>query len=592
MLCSGLGNHRLFEGLWEGADFWTQQVLDALARIPNEPHGAKLRWHVAALLKLSEEVAKRSDISRFVMGRGNPKGAIPMPPDERLTELSQRVSFDQEDLERLEIQRESLEPFLLPDGGSATRADEIGHSSLERRPLIAVGDRILLLLPAAVSLAVRRFVVDECHSLNLVEALSAGLQAQQKRLLFGEVLAKLKVGRLQRAKPADRSLFDEVLCAFDVGRYAHVVLLEEDLEKARGEGFATPRSLTAEQVGSFAEGLRQTAQRISELPDYQGGLTLVAVGGIGRGYALGLGEFPAGWHSTVFNLPDLDMLSHMSEISMLRLWKLKEQLKSLREFGVEVPRTNGDANVFAYWWDQGWTLVPDDAPFRRGRIMVSAATDFIAELHHELRTARDLHSVPTPSGRHVLVQRFHTDAWFPAIRRLPLFVSAGHLDGGELVAVVETSTRPWWIKTVDAPKLKDRDSAYRTWEATSDWMVRVAPALDRLLPGRDPFVVEIQMDRLDGVDHDLETFNAIVPEEPQAELLTGGRIRIQLPTGFLALLRDRTNKAEKALCRAITMGAARRSGVPWSRQFETALDGVFADEGARFIHLEVDQRFP
>jgi hypothetical protein len=66
---SALGNHRLFEGLWESADFWTQNILDVLSRIPDEPHSAKLRWHVGALLKLSEEVAVRSKVDRWTPGR-------------------------------------------------------------------------------------------------------------------------------------------------------------------------------------------------------------------------------------------------------------------------------------------------------------------------------------------------------------------------------------------------------------------------------------------------------------------------------------------------------------------------------------------
>ena len=189
---SAAGNHRLFEGLWESADFWTQQVLDALARIPNQPHRQRLLWHVVALLKLSEEVAKRSEIARFMMGGGKPKTAISTPTDEILAELSQRVSFDQKDLERLNIQRKSLEPFLLPNERSATRADEIGRSTLERRPLLAVGDRVFLLLPAAVSSAVRRFVLDECHRLGLTDSFAGRLQEQQTVLLFRDLLPRLK----------------------------------------------------------------------------------------------------------------------------------------------------------------------------------------------------------------------------------------------------------------------------------------------------------------------------------------------------------------------------------------------------------------
>jgi hypothetical protein len=359
---SGLGNHRLFEGLWESADFWTQNILDVLSAIPNEPHGAKLRWHVTALLKLSEDVAARSRIDRWTVGGGIPQVDLEIPDDAVVEKLGRRVLFESADLERLNIEREALVPFILADRRLETRSEEIGRSALGRRPLLLVGERVVLALPSAVSIAIRRFVLEECRRENMEKALASNLRALQRSLLFGEVMQELKASALgvppQRTGSADLPQLDDAICTFDSGRRGHIVLLHDDLGEANTNGFTAPHVLSPSQTAAFAEYLEQTAKDLGAQPDYQGGLTLVVTGGIGRGGALGFGEFPEGWHLAAFSLGDLYLVSHMTEMSLLRLWKMKEQLSALRQCDTTLTCVNGDIGFLAYWCDQGWSFVP------------------------------------------------------------------------------------------------------------------------------------------------------------------------------------------------------------------------------------------
>src|ERR1700730_10966100 len=64
---TGLGDHRVFEGIWERADVSTQRIVEAMGEIPAEPHGARLRWSVGALFKLSELLAARANVVRNVV---------------------------------------------------------------------------------------------------------------------------------------------------------------------------------------------------------------------------------------------------------------------------------------------------------------------------------------------------------------------------------------------------------------------------------------------------------------------------------------------------------------------------------------------
>jgi hypothetical protein len=178
-VATDLGNYRLFEGLWESADFWTQQVLDVLARIPDNPYGTKLRRHVGALLQVSEAVASRADVDRLTTGAGTPKAQIPVPGAHRLVPIASRVLFEPKELERLDVQFESLRPFLLPNNRSDMQNDVIGRSTLERSPLLLDGDNILVAIPSAISVAIRRYVLEECDRLRLTVFLQSALRLQQ-----------------------------------------------------------------------------------------------------------------------------------------------------------------------------------------------------------------------------------------------------------------------------------------------------------------------------------------------------------------------------------------------------------------------------
>jgi hypothetical protein len=290
----------------------------------------------------------------------------------------------------------------------------------------------------------------------------------------------------------------------------------------------------------------------------------------------------------VFSLADLYLESHMTEMSLLRLWKMKEQLVALEQRDTFLACVNGDIGLLSYWFDQGWSFVPRDAPFRSSpHLMIALATGWLAKVRQNLRSNLDLHAAATPSGRYVVVTRFRRDVWFSALERQPVFVSMEHLRAGALAGLIETSKRGWWIRIRESRRqLKDPDFAYRTWAAILDWMTRVAPGIDELLPGSNAIVVEIEMGRLDGFDHTLDALAVMEPENPEVEVQSGRRIRVRLPLGFVALLSDPTNRGEKALRRMIAMGAAGRCGVEWSEKFERIIERLFVDPGSREFHLK------
>lgn len=584
---SGLGDHRLFEGIWEAPDFYTQRTIEAVGSVPAEPYGARLRWHVGSLLKLSEALAARSKVSRYKMGGGSPHQDMPIPSDERIAFLARRVNFTHEELHRLGIEPQALAPFVYLADRGTTRSDVVGRSSLESCPLISAGDRIIVALPTAVSIAVRRFFLQQCHNYGTMDSAQSEIE-QRERDLFNSDLLHFWRGPSEPPavnKPADLPLIDDAIYDFDEGKYAHVVLLHDRLERMRTEGLDAPGFVTPEEGLNLDTYLGLVATHLAAIPGFRGGTTVLVSAGLGRGIMLRLGKRPEGWLNIMFSLADFDMLSHLNGISLLNLCKMKDQVAKLEANDIQIMNLSGDINLFTFWRDQRWTFVPNDFSFGRGAGMISISNDFVAKLRHELRTAFDEHATPLPDGGKLIVHRKGHDYWFSGLGQQPMFLSPEHLKNGSLLGVVETQKRPWWISISGDSKIADRGFVFQLWDAALNWTTRVAPMIDPDLPGTNPLLIEIDLEALSDIGRSREEFSALQPEEPQFVQRKDKVISVVIPKGWCALLREPTNSAEKSLSMAIAKGAASTSGVAWSEKFGALIEKTFADPGARFLHV-------
>ena len=67
------GNTRIFEGIWESSDFYLQRIYNIIQTLPDKLNTRILISEVHALLRLSEEIASRRRLDRFIMGGGRKK---------------------------------------------------------------------------------------------------------------------------------------------------------------------------------------------------------------------------------------------------------------------------------------------------------------------------------------------------------------------------------------------------------------------------------------------------------------------------------------------------------------------------------------
>jgi hypothetical protein len=589
------GNRRIFTGIWETPDFWLQDLLDALETAPRALPFTLLRKEVDALLKLSEEIAARSNETRFSVSEGRPSAPISIRKLGDLHDLEQRAVFTPADLDRLGISSDSLQPFIFDlTGRTELNKQVIGSSDLQRQPIVQCGDDLILAIPPAVSTALRMHILARVSALrDGLRPLSAVLVRRQAHQLFNETLRFSGVGAdLSRELPPSGiapGRLSEVAVGFDEGRIAHIVLLHDDLAEVLEEGLTTysqpPRSFQ-EKLAAY---LANSAKLLSSRQDFAGGMTVVVMGGVGRGFGLQSPDMPKGWGFTVWPLADVYAVAWLEGEWLLGLWKLLHQIFIVEQRGVEIDRHGYDANVYAGWRNNGHRLVPREIPLGSGPAGIAFSPDHVADLRQEFRRSFDRHAVYRPDEeRWVVVQKIISKAFFKELAALPVYASLDDAARGLLRGVVKTRKRHWWLDCgPQVPERWQRDVLYQFWNAALNWLARLAPELEERfheLPIENPII------RLDLSDPELwkppfaPAFSGDAPVDIQLQLPRV--VTVILHRGIMGMMQQPENHGERTLVRALAAGALRLAGISADDDLlDDILATVVTSPDARWMHL-------
>ena len=172
-------------------------------------------------------------------------------------------------------------------------------------------------------------------------------------------------------------------------------------------------------------------------------------GGIGREFAPVWGELPDGWHQLCLSAPDFILLGGEADFTAMRAWKLLHMVNELESAGVVFPNLRGFLNLTAFAYHVGFELVPEN--FRPAPMLLHS--DFVLPLRHEVRAALDRHASVGPDGNSwVDVQCDPTGDHLDEARGSVVFLSRRHRAHGELLACVESASRPWWVQCSGFPE--------------------------------------------------------------------------------------------------------------------------------------------
>jgi hypothetical protein len=471
------GNFRVLEGIWESGTFYLQRILDIVETFPDEESFAILRRHIFALLRLSEAVCDRANLARYSVGANTPRLKIAAAFCSR--DNRTLVFFNADALARLGITREDVNIFTFDDQLlTAILTSPIANSPLDRFPILNDGDCLALVLPTAVSSAIRTAVVDFLVARGLNGSLRRNLAIHYAALLQETRL----LGSFDRApicfSDNEGLPIAEAMIAVDKGRNLHFLFFTDTLECFDETGLAGQNPSPAQHLGVLASRVHAAITFAKQQSDYRGGVTLMVHCGLGRGLTLPIPrtEEPD-WSIQAISMPDLHTLSWTTGFTALTFWKALEGVKRVEELGVQIHNMNGLLNLIA-WIDrnEGHLVSPSRIPksFRGSRGGLFIAANFILDLRSKTANENDVHGVRNINGRIEVVRRLEY-SHFSEDNTISIFAVDHFSNENGIPLVYVSGARSWWCHVVPP---EDGRGGYDRWLMLKTWLPRIVQVIE------------------------------------------------------------------------------------------------------------------
>ena len=215
------GNVRLFEGRWQSNAEYVRAGVETLLRVQKRPWVSQTLRHAMALLRVSEAVAERAQVARYTRTASKPgqKTAVGVST---VTESTDRVVFGDEELIAIGVEPAALDPFIIQsEHANLLFGQSLGHSVLERRPLVRFKGRTTVVLPTAIGAAIRRFVLERASAAGDLRLFQSTCHLAQFTEVFLLGRADWDIGFTEMLEPDPNDGMREFVGTFDKGGYVH-----------------------------------------------------------------------------------------------------------------------------------------------------------------------------------------------------------------------------------------------------------------------------------------------------------------------------------------------------------------------------------
>jgi hypothetical protein len=584
------GNRICFTGLWESVGTFLQDIVDVLLKAPEELR--LIERSVFALLTFSHVVALNAKVRRYELGRGEAKQRIVLPREEELDDLCTKPVIFKKELAVHGISEEALAPFILDLGSykESSKDQSLENSDLVRRPIIDLGESLVLALPGAVGVAIQMFVVAAMKSQEQEAAFKRMLRLRQADTVLNRLLPNLDVEPLDWRPSAQRpaelgTWIDEAFLSFDADKVCHVILLHGGFESLPDNGPASYVELEPAIESQLATLVNSRAQELLSRSETKAGMTLIVRCGLAGGFSMSWPKTHGRWHLAFIPINDLDFLSYSDDASLLTLWKLLDFREELESKDIAVFEFNGLLNLYAYWQQSGHELAPRQVAIRR-RAVIQIATNYIQTIRHDVRQRHDPHAAPRQFERRqswIVMHRREAHPYFADVTHSNLYVSHERIRHGILMGVAEGGRNLWWLVCEPDDQKLPPEGVVRVWDALLNWMGLAVKQLDMPTLPTGPLNVDLRYGMRKSWDR-AELHDARA-EAPSVEAIDERTIRVTIGPGFYKHVANPRNIAERLLVRSFLEGAHRLAGIEAEeRWYETCIDSIFGGSDARMIH--------
>lgn len=587
------GNRRLFQGVWKANDHYAQDVIDVLLSCELPGECVKLLEPISALLRISEEIARRMDLRRWQSEPSTPQADVQVPLEADLRRATRALTFSESQLLELGIDPDLLDPFVLNDSDKRSILTQtIGHTSLERRPLVRIGKGLICALPQSVSPAIRRFVVGELRRTGHLRAFARALAELQFDQVETELHRELRKFTTHDNFPEPGSglpSLHSLAINYDIDKYLHVLFIHGVLNLIEEHGFSGSKRYPTPMVQSLEQYMERVANWCKSQPSFRDGTTLLVIGGLGEPSTLGFRPTVAEWQFSIISLPDLDMLTSENERPLTQYLKFLKQRAWIEEKGCRFVCFE-DYSLYCYWRQTDYLPVPRQLPLGPNSIC-QVLGDSAKEVRTETRSLVDWHVVPSARGRNVLVMRFRSDSILASERHKPIYASPSSVAAGLLAGVIETTHGVSWLTASTRPGQSLLHQPYEIWEGFFDLFEGLVAGIEEFGLNRrsDPIEVRLDCSNVGPLHEQAPSEPLPTPSEPEVAIdPDSGLATVSLPAHFLHFFRQPHNTGERLVVRSIARGLVGlhrgSNGQSEAKTLDSLTDSLTKDPGLRVIH--------
>lgn len=525
------------------------------------------------------------------MGGGKEEGALKIPSWEILKSLSRTITFSQNDLKQLGLSPTELTPFIFNMNFRNQLGNQvIGNSALERCPIVYYAGKWLVLLPTAISTAVRRHVLEWMSRQGYNENFDQHIVMEyqdflSKTSLLGSPIIKRKI--LRTEKVASKMLL-EIVKLVDEGRYLHIIVIVDSIDGYLSYGILSPDTNIEELSNNLDLRIQKAKSYIRKKEGFKQGLTILVGCSYGRPIAFQQPIETPDWWVEFLSAPDLQALSWESEGSPLILWKLIARNRFLNDKGISITNANGLLNLYGWWKETDYFMLPSKIPFDGKTIHILIPTDCLASVRQNIRKRCDMHLLPHPTGKFISVRRNAADSYFPSETDKPLYACIEAAASGVLLGAWIGEKSVWWVEAKPGETQLSKKVIFMVWDAINNWLERAVPMLEQILEKKSNSILlivlnfsESQQEQADPISEDMFRSCLSVTTDKITET-----IQIDFRDPFLGGFRNPKNYAERTLIRVIVDGIFKLAGkVSTTEVLDTIVRKIIPNDDARYIHM-------
>lgn len=592
---SKVGNYKVLEGIWEGGTFYLQRFVNLADELPEEL--SEITKSIHALLKLSDVACSRAGLVRNELG--DPHGEESLPKKYTDTgKYKQLIKFKISELEALGIDFDDLLPFLFdPRSRAELLGQVISNTDLEARPLAKLDDSIYLVLPTAVSIAVRRYFIESLGTGKGRRSFLYHLGNEYSRAFDESTL----LGEHLEPIPFSHMDWGSVCCMsrqVDVGRYFNLIFVIDAIEDYPSNKFSGMFTGNPTLSSELKRAITEMQDYASGRPGFRDGLTLLICCGVGRGVAIDCQlKQTDKWEFEFLSAHDFCSLSKVRGINSLDLWRILQARDQLAEQGVWIQNINGFLNLYAWAESLGGHLVPHgevpESSEASTMLHMAITQNAILDIRYEIVNSVDAHVQRFIDGTWRLLRK-EGNSYFSEDDEFPLYGSVQLEQGVSPLGAFITKSRCWWYE-LSSPKTGLDTGTYDRWKMVGTWLKLAANPLDdffRLKLGSGPILWRCIFENLQG-SVQVETPGEERDATESIDLVVNKESRIielYIGSGFERAIYHKENIAERALVTTFLRGVAELAS-PDVVDISDLIKKVIPDVYARHSHMFPQRQF-